>query len=152
MFADEMEEANILTAIAKSLIGLGKFEEAIKYQKDSLSTVKVMNDSIGESNGLVNLGEIYMTVNRIGEAMSCFEQALRLRKQIGDERGAAHSSTVTMGSGDGIDVRYLVWRTDHGRFRSSCSGRPSDRRRPSRRPKPRLVRAGRPRGRTPIPR
>ncbi|MHA1753675.1 MAG: tetratricopeptide repeat protein [Candidatus Helarchaeota archaeon] len=89
LFADEMEESNILTSISKTLIGLGRFEEAVKYQRDSLSSIKLMNDTIGESNGLIRLGETLVAVNRIGEAMSCFEQALRIRKQIGDERGAA---------------------------------------------------------------
>ncbi|MHA1269188.1 MAG: tetratricopeptide repeat protein [Candidatus Helarchaeota archaeon] len=89
MFADEMEEANILSSISQSLIGLGKFEEAVKYQREALSSIKLMNDLIGESNGLVKLGETLIAVNQIGEAMNCFEQALRIRKQIGDERGAA---------------------------------------------------------------
>jgi tetratricopeptide (TPR) repeat protein len=89
VFADEMEEANILSEISKALIGLGKFQEAVKYQRDALSSIKLMDDLIGESNGLVRLGETLMSVNQIGEAMNCFEQSLRIRKQIGDERGAA---------------------------------------------------------------
>ncbi|MBD3227797.1 MAG: tetratricopeptide repeat protein [Candidatus Lokiarchaeota archaeon] len=88
-FIDEMEESNILSYISKCLMGMGKFEEAVKYQRDALSSIKTMNDLIGESNGLVRLGETLMAVNRIGEAMSCFEQAMRIRNQIGDDRGAA---------------------------------------------------------------
>ena len=68
---------------------MGKFQEAVKYQRDALSSIELMDDMIGESNGLVRLGETLMSVNQIGEAMNCFEQALRIRKQIGDERGAA---------------------------------------------------------------
>ena len=39
----------------------------------------------------MDLGEVLLAVGRMGEAMSMFEQAIRIRKGIGDERGIAES-------------------------------------------------------------
>lgn len=48
-----------------------------------------MKDEIGEANNLMRFGEMLIAADRTGEAMGCYEQALRVKRNLGDDRGVA---------------------------------------------------------------
>jgi len=75
-------EARKLNAQAADLYKKGKYEEAIKPQKQALS---LWEKEVGRDHELIaagstNLGDMYMALKRYGEAAGVYQRALKSRR------------------------------------------------------------------------
>jgi len=63
---------------------LGKYDKAIEYEQ--LAIAGEIKDRNGKMHGLHNLGVAYRSLDRDREAMTSFQQALTIAREIGDRR------------------------------------------------------------------
>ncbi|MHA1144168.1 MAG: tetratricopeptide repeat protein [Candidatus Helarchaeota archaeon] len=81
----------VLKKISACYIGMGNKDEAVRIRRQLLEQTQANKDKGGEALALMDLGEVLVLVGRVGEAMSMYEQAIRIRKSMGDNRGIAES-------------------------------------------------------------
>jgi len=74
---------------------LSKLNEAEKYFKESLNTLKRAENKIAKlpakSAALGNIGNIYHNLGKPDEALEYYQQALEINRKLGYEQGAAHN-------------------------------------------------------------
>jgi len=86
--ASGSDEAGKLNAQAVALYKEGKYEEAVKMQKQALTLweKEVGNESKPIVTGSTNLGEIYMALKRYDDAARAYQRALKIEeKTLGPE-------------------------------------------------------------------
>jgi tetratricopeptide (TPR) repeat protein len=72
---------------------LGRHEEAIASQQQSLTIFRELNDQLGQARSLTYLGLIYWRAGRYDEANVSHEESLAICREVGDIQGAANSLT-----------------------------------------------------------
>ena len=61
----------------------GKAEEAVRYAKDAMQLSKIARDKAAEAWSYLYLGHAYALMNQVEEAKSSFENALNIRRVLG---------------------------------------------------------------------
>jgi TonB family protein len=89
------DEARKLNAQAVALYKEGKYEEAIKLQKQALA---MWEKELGKEHKLIatgstNLGEMYKALNRYGEAAGAYRRALKVEEKL---LGPEHPDLVVL--------------------------------------------------------
>lgn len=82
------KEALHLAQIGTMYMFMGKPEEAISYQKDSLDLIERLNIEALEQSKIAiigNLGIAHMNMGKVGEGIKFFEKHLALAKSIGNK-------------------------------------------------------------------
>ena len=68
---------------------LAKYQEAIKYNQQSLAIFKEIGDGHGEACSYKNLGNAYYFLGQYEQAREYYQQSLAIFKEIGDKPGEA---------------------------------------------------------------
>jgi transcriptional regulator with GAF, ATPase, and Fis domain len=80
---EHREVANVQLLIANCYVRLGKKDEAEQYFLDALSSYRRIDDSVGESYVLNNLGLFHKNACRFGRARHFLTKALEICEEIG---------------------------------------------------------------------
>ena len=75
-------------------IGLGDYQAALKYQEDALRLKTTLNDVVGMTVALNNIGLVHLERNDFAAARVCFDRALRDAR----EKGFALAATLAAGN------------------------------------------------------
>jgi DNA-binding SARP family transcriptional activator/tetratricopeptide (TPR) repeat protein len=68
---------------------LGRLDESIAAAREAVDQVRAVDDPLGEAFLLTSLASSYQRAGRAGEARACLERSLVLRRDWGDDEGAA---------------------------------------------------------------
>jgi DNA-binding SARP family transcriptional activator/predicted ATPase len=89
-YGDPAETAFCLTALGYALSSVGDYTGAIPIFEESLSHYRVLNDLFYMGRVLSDIGLFYGVLGQRDRSAECFQQALDLQREIGDEVGATH--------------------------------------------------------------
>ena len=67
----------------------GKYEDALKYHQDALTTFQEIDNPLGQANALGNIGLVYANQGKLEEALKSCQAALDIHIEIGNPLGQA---------------------------------------------------------------
>jgi tetratricopeptide (TPR) repeat protein len=83
--------ARYLNVLGKALRKLGAYDEAVATLEEGLVLIRSVDDPLGEVLALDEIGKALLAHGRPEAARERFEQALSLKRRLGDEHGIAIS-------------------------------------------------------------
>ena len=89
-----------LASLGSAYNALGRYQEAIAFDQQSLEIQREIGDRGGEASSLIGLGNAYYFLGSYQEAIAFYQQSLEIFREIGDRQGEANS---LMGLGNAYD-------------------------------------------------
>jgi tetratricopeptide (TPR) repeat protein len=86
-----------LTSLGNAYYFLGRYQDAIAFQKQSLAIKRKIGDRREEATSLIGLGNAYRSLGHYEDAIAFHEQALAIKRDIGD-RGGEATSLIGLGN------------------------------------------------------
>ncbi len=84
---DRTHEGLMLNSVAATLRRLGRVDEAVDLLKGALTSHLRNGEQMLAGHALASLGDCYLDGREFDGAESCFQQSLRIRRELGDRRG-----------------------------------------------------------------
>lgn len=86
---EDSNKVDILNNLCAELIDSSQLTEAKRFADDALSLAQKVNDKVGESVALVNLGNAFADEGNSDEALRYYQQALNIREALKRKKGMA---------------------------------------------------------------
>jgi tetratricopeptide (TPR) repeat protein len=88
---DALAEAECHRMVGRTLVRLGRFDEARHSLVEAVRMWVDLGDTVGQAHDQLNLGEVCMRLGRLDDALRHAQQALELYRAAGHESGQANA-------------------------------------------------------------
>lgn len=88
---DRQLHALLLDNIGLAYEKLGDYQQALRYQQESLNTREATGDQRGIGDSLDDLGSVYLALGEVAEARGRLERSLALKEAVGNLKGQAET-------------------------------------------------------------
>jgi tetratricopeptide (TPR) repeat protein len=90
---------------------LGRFDEANECFQHALAIFRELGDRDSEADSLSDLGDVYLGMGEVADAIGYYQQSLAIRREIADRYGQAATlrqlSHARQRAGEGGEARRL---------------------------------------------